>query len=625
MSEKESFQFQAEAKQLLDLMIHSVYSNRDIFLRELVSNASDALDKLRFEALTDENLAPLAEDLHILIETDPETRTLTISDNGIGMSRAELVDFIGTIARSGTKEYLSILRDKGAGSFPEELIGQFGIGFYSSFMVADRVSLVTRRAGEAAAWKWESPGDGSYTLEEASRDVQGTSVTLFLKKDEEDETARDYSDPSVIREIIRRYSDFVAWPIRMKAKDGSLETLNSMKALWTRPEKEVAEEEYDEFYRHLTHDWNKPMRRVFFKAEGGMEFRALLYIPSRAPLDIFIRDLFRGIQLYIRRVFIMDDCRELVPEYLRFLRGLVDSEDLPLNISREMLQQNRQVETIKRSVARKVLEGLSGMLKEDRDAYLSFWKNFGKVLKEGIFSDERNRSRILEVSLFDTTAPDGPVTLEEYLVRMPEGQQEIYYVTAPSLTVGKSAPHLEAFAEKGYEVIILSDPVDEIWSPAVDEYKGRKITSLSRGTVGLPSAGGPEEKGEEASREDLETLLGDLGKALSGEVKEVKVSSRLKASPSCLVGDAFDPTPQMEAFLRAAGQEVPRVRRNLEINPSHPLVKKLKSIHDGDPSDPRIARYAKILFGLAALSEGGSLDDPSAFSREVAELLSEPV
>jgi molecular chaperone HtpG len=321
----------------------------------------------------------------------------------------------------------------------------------------------------------------------------------------------------------------------------------------------------------------------------------------------------------------MDDCRELVPEYLRFLKGLVDSEDLPLNISREMLQQSRQVETIKKSVARKVLDSLSGMLKEDRSAYLSFWKNFGKVLKEGIFSDGRNRSRILDVSLFDTTSPDGPVTLEEYLARMPEGQEEIYYVTAPSLTVGKSAPHLEAFKEKGYEVIILSDPVDEIWSPAVDEYKGKKFASLLRGTAELPSADGPEEKGGEASREEMETLLGDLGKTLSEEVKEVRVSSRLKTSPSCLVGDDLDLTPQLEAFLRAAGQEVPRVKRSLEINPSHPLVKKLKSIHEGDPSDPRIARYARVLFGLATLSEGGSLDDPSAFSREVAELLSEPV
>ena len=623
MPEKETFQFQAEARQLLDLMIHSVYSNRDIFLRELVSNASDALDKLRFEALTDEDLAPLAEDLHIHIEVDPGARTLTVSDNGIGMTRAELVDFIGTIARSGTREYLELLRGKGAGSFPEELIGQFGIGFYSSFMVADRVSLVTRRAGEAAAWKWESAGDGNYTLEETSRDAQGTSVTLHLKKDEEDETARDYSDPPVIGEIIRRYSDFVAWPIRMKSVDGSLETLNSMKALWTRPEEEVTGEEYDEFYRHITHDWNKPLRRVLFKAEGGMEFRALLYIPPRAPLELFTRDLFKGIQLYIRRVFIMDDCRELVPEYLRFLRGLVDSEDLPLNISREMLQQNRQVETIKRSIARKVIDSLSAMLKENRAAYLAFWENFGKVLKEGIFSDGKNRARILEVSLFDTTGPDGPVTLDEYLARMPEGQEEIYYITAPSLTVGKNAPHLEAFTEKGYEVIVLSDPVDEIWSPAVEDYKGKKFTSLSRGAVEVPSSA---EAGEDvASGEGLEALLEDLGKALSGEVKEVRLSGRLKASPSCLVGEAFDLTPQMEAFLRAAGQEVPRVKRNLEINPSHPLVTKLKGIHDSDPSDPRVPRFARVLFGLATLSEGGGLDDPAAFSREVAELLSEPV
>jgi len=625
MPDKETYQFQAEARQLLDLMIHSVYSNRDIFLRELVSNASDALDKLRFEALTDENLAPLAEDLHIIIETDPGAGTLTISDNGIGMNRSELVDFIGTIARSGTKEYVRVLRERGEGSFPEELIGQFGIGFYSSFMVAERVSLVTRRAGEGTAWKWESPGDGTYTLEEVSREGQGTTITLFLKKINGDETSRDYSDPSVVREIIRRYSDFVAWPIRMKSADGSLENLNSMKAIWTRPEGEVSEEEYEEFYRHISHDWNKPARRIFFKAEGGMEFRALLFIPSKAPLGIFIRDVFRGIQLYIRRVFIMDDCRELIPEYLRFLKGLVDSEDLPLNISREMLQQSPQVETIRKSVARKVLDSLSGMLKEDRETYHSFWKEYGKVLKEGIFSDSRNRDRILEISLFDTTGTDGPVTLDEYLARMPEGQDSIYYVTAPSLTVGRNAPHLESFTERGHEVLVLSDPVDEIWSPVVLEYKGKKFSSVSKGAVQPPSKGGPEADVKVAPPEDLESLLKDLGDVLSDDVKDVRVSERLRTSPSCLVGEAFDLTPQMEAFLRAAGQDVPKVKRSLEINPSHPLVEKLEKIHQEDPSDPRVSRFARVLYGLAALSEGGSLVDPAAFSREVAELLAEPL
>lgn len=623
MSEsKQSFTFQAEARQLLDLMIHSVYSNPDIFLRELVSNASDALDKLRFEALTNESLSGLTGDMHIRIEAGSSERMLAISDNGIGMSRDELVEFIGTIAHSGTKEYVRLLREKGSGSIPEELIGQFGIGFYSSFMVAERVVIVTRKAGEEKAWRWESPGDGTYTLEEDSRQEQGTTVTLFLKPKEEDSPSRDYSDPEVIREIIRRHSDFVAWPIRMKDENGTETTLNSMKALWTRPEKEVTEEEHEEFYRHITHDWNKPARRIFYKAEGGMEFRALLYVPAKAPLDVFIRDMARGIQLYIRRIFIMDDCRDLVPEYLRFLRGLVDSEDLPLNISREMLQQSRQVETIRKSITRKVLENFASMLGETRDAYASFWQEFGKVLKEGIFSDGRNKEKILEISLFDTTGP-GVTTLDEYVARMPEGQEAIYYVTAPTLTVGKNSPHLEAFAAKGYEVLVLADPVDEIWTPAVTEYKGKKFTSIARGDVDLDDPEKPDQEKEKPDRADLDPLISDLGKALADEVKEVRISGRLKTSPSCLVGDDLDLSPQMEALLRAAGQDVPRVRRNLEINPAHPLVEKLSRIHAEDPADPRVARFAKILYGLAALSEGGRIDDPAAFSREVAELLSQ--
>lgn len=624
MSEsRQSFTFQAEARQLLDLMIHSVYSTPDIFLRELVSNASDALDKLRFEALTNESFSGLTGDLHIQIETASAERTLSISDNGTGMNREELVKFIGTIAHSGTKEYVRLLREKGSGSIPEELIGQFGIGFYSSFMVAERVTIVTRKAGDEKAWKWESPGDGTYTLEEDVRPEQGTTVTLFLKPKEEDGPSRDYSDPEVVRDIIRRHSDFVAWPIRMKDESGTETTLNSMKALWTKPESEITEEEHEEFYRHITHDWNKPARRIFYKAEGGMEFRALLYVPSRAPLDIFIRDMARGIQLYIRRVFIMDDCRDLVPEYLRFLRGLVDSEDLPLNISREMLQQSRQVETIRKSVTRKVLDSLGSMLGENREEYTAFWHEFGKVLKEGIFSDGRNREKIMEISLFETAGPGGQATLDEYIARMPEGQDAIWYVTAPTMKIGKSSPHLEAFAAKGHEVLVLADPVDEMWTPSVTEYKGKKFTSIARGDVDLGESREQGAEEEKPGDESLDSLIIDLAKALTEDVKDVRISGRLKTSPSCLVGDDLDLSPQMEALLRAAGQDVPKVRRNLEINPAHPLVEKLLRIHSEDPSDPRVARFARILFGLAALSEGGRIDDPAAFSREVAELLSQ--
>ncbi|HDQ92720.1 MAG TPA: molecular chaperone HtpG [Synergistetes bacterium] len=623
MQEKESFQFQAEARQLLDLMIHSVYSNPDIFLRELVSNASDALDKLRFEALTKEALSGLDKDPHIRLEADPEARTLTISDNGIGMNREDLVEFIGTIARSGTKEYLGLLREKGSSVLPEDLIGQFGIGFYSSFMVAERVVLLTRKAGEETAWRWESPGDGTYSLEEDARSGQGTTITLFLKEKGEEGPEKDYTDGQVLKEIIGRYSDFVAWPILMKDKDGNDETLNSMKALWTRPESEVSEEEYDEFYRHITRDWNKPARRIFFKAEGGMEFRALLYIPSRAPLDVFIRDMARGIHLYIRRVFIMGECRELIPEYMRFIRGLVDSEDLPLNISREMLQQSRQAETIRKSVTRKVLENLSSMLSAERSAYRDFWEEFGKVLKEGLFSDSRNREKILEISLFETTTAEEPSTIDEYVSRMPEGQEAIYYITAPTPVIGKNSPHLEAFAEKGYEVLILTDPVDEVWTPAVTEYKDRKFVSVAKGVVDLDGSGKEKEGKDSSDDPKWKPLLKALEKALEEEVKEVRISGRLKNSPSCLAGEEFDLSPQMEAILRSAGQDVPKVKRNLELNLSHPLVEKVGRIHEEDPSDSRVALFARVLYGLAALSEGGRIEDPAAFSREVADLLSE--
>ena len=619
---KETFAFQTEARQLLDLMIHSVYSNRDVFLRELVSNASDALDKLRLESLTDESLANLVDDLHIRIEPDKDKGTLTISDNGIGMSRDDLNEFIGTIARSGTREYVRLLREKGETSIPEEMIGQFGIGFYSAFMVADSVSLVTRRAGDDKAWKWESSGDGTYTLEDATRESQGTSITLQLKKEDE-EYARNYTDPYVIREIIRKYSDFVSWPIRMKNDKSEDETLNSMKALWTREESDVTDEEYTEFYKHLTHDWNPPLKRVLYKAEGAQEFRALLYIPSKAPMDLFIRDMARGIHLYIRRVFVMDECKELIPEYMRFLRGLVDSEDLPLNVSREMLQQNRQIDIIRRSVTRKTLDALENMLANDRDAFKSFWTEFGKVLKEGLFSDASNRDKILGACLFDSTASDEPVTLKEYMKRMPDDQKAIYYVTAPSVTVAKNSPHLEAFLAKGYEVLLLTDPVDELWSAQVTEYEGKPFRSVSRGEADLDSK--DEKKDEAAEKEKagrFGKLVEDLKKALDEKVKEVRLSSRLTSSPSCLVGEDFDMTPQMEELLRATGQEVPKVKRILEINPDHPLVQRLEKIHGNSSEDPDVARYGDVLFGLAMLAEGGRLEDPAAFSREVADLLS---
>ncbi len=642
MKTMETYEFQTETKQLLDLMVHSIYSNKDIFLRELVSNSSDALDKLRFESLTNKKVK--ADNLHIRIETDPKARTLTVSDNGIGMNRQEVIDYIGTIAKSGSKEFLKILQDNKKKSLPPELIGQFGVGLYSCFMVADEITLLTRRFDEAKAIKWHSNGDGSYTIEEEDKDSIGTSITLHLKEEDSEDGMHDYTAQWKIREIIKKYSDYVAYPILMEVetkeiekdengmpkKDGKEtvikkdETLNSIKAIWIRPEKEVTEEEYCEFYKHISHDWQDPLERISFKAEGVFEFRGLLYLPSSAPMNMFTRDASHGIQLYIKRVFIMNDCKELVPEYLRFVRGVVDSEDLSLNISREILQQNRQIMVIRKKVVSKILEKLSDMKENDMDKYLIFWKECGKVLKEGLFQDVENREKLLDLVLANSSqSTDKLVSMRDYLNKMKGGQDTIYYMSGKTLESIENSPHLESFKEKGYDVLFFTDAVDEIWLQSVMEYDGKPLKSIGKGTVDLGTDKEKEKAKKEREKKEktFKSLLDFLTKTLDKHIKEVRLSSRLTSSPVCLVGEATDMTPQMEELLKTMGRDIPVVKRILEVNPKHPILEQLQKRFDADKNDPVLAEYAELLYGQALLAEGGQPPDPSKFSKTLTELM----
>jgi len=607
----ETLEFQAEARQLLQLMVHSIYSNKDIFLRELISNASDALDKLRLAVLTGE-LEADTDDLHIALEVDAEARTLTVRDNGIGMSRDEVVALIGTIAKSGTAEMLSRLKESKESA---ELIGQFGVGFYSTFMVADKVTLVTRKAGESEGTRWESDGEGTYTIEPLADAPPGTAVTVHLRPKDEEDALFDYAEESKIRQIVKHYSDFIAFPIRLGDQ-----TLNSMKALWARPRSEVKDEEYTEFYRHISHDWSDPLETIQMKAEGTFEYEALLFIPSRAPHDLFQRDGRRGIQLYVKRVFIMDDSRELMPDYLRFVKGVVDAADLSLNISREILQQDRHIQLIRRRLAKKVLSTIKELQSKEPEKYATLWREFGRAIKEGLLGEADDQKAILDVASFPSSAGDEPTTLAAYVERMPEGQDEIYFMTGETRAQVENSPHMEAFKAKGYEVLLLTDPVDEIWVDAVPEYDGKKLQSIARGSVDLAAEPASEEKSGEFA-----PLLAWLGETLTEEVKEVRLSTRLTTSPACLVSDADDITPTLEKMYRAMGQQVPPVKRILELNPDHALVSGLRAAHEQRADDPNLPETAELLYGTALLAEGGDLADPARFAKLLADRLARTV
>lgn len=645
----EELEFQAEARQLLDLMIHSVYSNKDSFVRELVSNASDALDKLRLEAYRDKDLDVDTSDLHIEIVVDKAARTLTIRDNGIGMSRDEVVGLIGTLAKSGTAELRKQLREaKNAHNeaASEELIGQFGIGFYSAFMVADRIELLTRKAGETTGTRWESRGEGTYTIETVDDAPQGTSVTLHLKPEDAENELHDYTSEYKIRYLVKKYSDFISWPIRMDVEvnhpateEGGestvtveTQTINSMKALWAKPREEVSEEEYKEFYKHIAHAWDDPLEVITMKAEGTFEYQALLFIPSRAPMDMFNRDREQGVQLYVRRVFIMDDCDELLPPYLRFVKGVVDAQDMSLNVSREILQQDRQIKAIRRRLTKKVLSVIKEMQAERPEHYRTFWSQFGKVLKEGLMMDIDNQKLLLEVSSFATTytEADGEerlTTLAEYVSRMKEGQEQIYYATGESRQQILSSPHLEVFKAKGYEVLLMTDTVDEIWLGQVIEFDGKQFQSVAKGGVDLDTE--EEKSAHENERKEQEKdfaeLLSWLQQTLDEQVKEVRLSTRLTESPACLITDDFGITPALARIYQASGQNVPVGKRILELNANHPLIAGLRAAHAERPEDAAVAETAELLYGTALLAEGGAPDDPARFAELLAGRLARTI
>src|SRR6476469_2491539 len=628
----QTIEFQAEARQLLQLMIHSIYSTKEVFLRELIANSSDALDKLRLAAYQDKDLEVDTSDLHISIETDPAERTLTIRDNGIGMSRDEVVDLIGTIAKSGTGEMLAKLRQaREAGGASEEqtteLIGQFGVGFYSSFMVADRVTLVTRKAGAHTGVRWESAGEGTYTVAEEPDAPQGTSVTLHLKPEDAEDALHDFTKPAAVRGTVKRSSDFITWPIRMatdavpSSTDGDDEAdtvidaapepvvINSRKALWARAQSEVTEEEYTEFYHHVSHDWQPPLETIRLSAEGTFEYQALLFLPSHAPMDLFMRDSKRGVQLYVKRVFIMDDCEALVPESLRFVKGVVDANDLSLNISREILQQDRQIQLIRKRLVKKVLSTLKTVLDKDAEKYATFWSEFGRAVKEGLLSDYDNQQAILEICSFPTTHDaDKPTTLADYLTRMPEGQDSIYYATGESRSALENSPHMEAFRAKGYEVLLLTDQIDEVWVDSVPSFEDKPLVSIARGEVDL---GGDDV--DDDTKQGFEPLTSWMATTLSDDVKEVRLSHRLTTSAAVLVGDPGDLTPTLEKMYRAMGQKLPKVKRTLELNPHHGLVTGLKAAYEAQPNDPGLGDTARLLYGMALLAEGGELAQPAKF------------
>lgn len=625
----ETFEFQVEARQLLQLMIHSVYSNKDVFLRELVSNASDALDKLRLAKLRDDALDADVSDLHIELETDQDARTLTVRDNGIGMSYDEVGKLIGTIANSGTAEFLRELREAKDSAGAEGLIGQFGVGFYSGFMVADEVTLLTRRAGEQQGTRWTSRGEGTYTLEKADDAPQGTSVTLHLKPADPDNQLHDYTSVWKLKEIVKRYSDFITWPIRLVGgtDDGDEpsepETLNSMKALWARSRDEVSDEEYHELYKHISHDWRDPLETIQLQAEGTFEYQALLFVPSHAPHDLFTQNFKRGVQLYVKRVFIMDDCEALLPPYLRFVKGVVDAQDLSLNVSREILQQDRHIRMMQRRLTKKVLSSVKSMMANDAERYATFWREFGAVLKEGLVTDPDNRDALLAVSSFATThGEDETVTLEQYVERMKDGQEDIYYVTGESRQAIDSSPHMEAFRERGIEVLLLTDPVDEVWVDAVGAFGGKRLRSIAKGEIDLGAEDDEKKDPEREKRaEEYEGLLGWMREQLDEDIKEVRLSSRLTVSPACLVADAHDLTPALESMYRAMGQEVPHTKRILELNPDHELVKGLNRAFREREDRAELAETAELLHTLAVVAEGGRPKDPARFVKLTAARL----
>lgn len=608
--------FNAEIKQLLDIVIHSLYSHKEIFLRELLSNASDAMDKLKFQSLTHPALLPDNWQPTIRLEPDSEKKILKIIDNGIGMTQEEVVEFIGTIARSGAKAFMQMNTEM---KTKPELIGQFGVGFYSAFMVADRVTLHTQKAGSNDGTVWESQGDGTYSIDSVPRpEGTGTTITLHMKEFTEEDEVQNFTDKWVLKSLVKKYSDFIAHPIKMKGETED-EILNSQKALWLKTPSEITKEEYKEFYQHLTHDWNEPLRTVHYKAEGMMEFNALLYVPGKKPWNYNNRDMEYGLSLYIKRVFIMSDCKDLIPPYLRFMKGLIDSSDLSLNVSREILQQDRQVSQIRKNVTSKVLATLKDLLSKDRSEYENFWSEFGATLKEGIPSDSANKEKLQDLLLFHSTSSDKMTTLDEYVARMKENQKNIFFITGDSLSQVSNSPYLEKLKEKNYEVLLLVDPVDEWVAESLNEFKGKKLHSITKEGLDLDTEEEKQKKADDKKQAEvtLKPVMETMKKALEGQVKDVILSDRLTSTPACLVSASQDPSAHMQKLMAQMGKEyASSAKRIMEINPQHPVFEKMLKA-----SQEQQTKWSEILFAQALLTEGSTLPDPVKFSQQVAELM----
>lgn len=626
----QTLEFKAEVKQILDLVIHSLYSHKEIFLRELISNASDAIDKAKYEALTNSELLENDKDWKIRITADKEAKTLIVSDNGIGMTRDEAIQALGTIAHSGTKEFLKALQDKNLKDNPE-LIGQFGVGFYSAFMVADKVAVVSRKAGakDKKGFRWESMADGSFSIEDIEKETKGTDVILHLK-----EESLTYLEEWEIRSTVKKYSDYIEYPVTMeieREKESELEkgkkytvkeeeTLNSRKAIWLKDKAEVTQEEYNEFYKHISHDFMEPSKVIHFKAEGVSEFNALVYIPSKLPLNISYKDYKIGLALYVKRVQIMEHCEELIPPYLRFIKGVVDSSDLPLNVSRELLQSNRQIEVINKNVTKKILNTLSEMKENEYDKYLAFYKEFSRILKEGIYYDYSRRDTLADLLLFQSTktGADSYTTLKNYIAEMKEGQEDIYYITGGSYEEAIKSPHLETFKERDYEVLVMLDGIDDMIMSNLHEYQGKKFRSAIKGDINI-------DKTAEAEKEKAQKKYGKLieliKEQLKTDVKDVRLSGRLKDSPCCLVADEGDMDPNMEKLLRSMGQDIPEQKRVLEINAGHPLFEAMNGLFEKAQDDPMLKEYVGLLYDQALLMEGAKPKDPVAFAKAVSGLM----
>ncbi len=630
-AQKETLSFQTEVSQLLKLMIHSLYSNKEIFMRELISNASDAIDKLRFESLADEALLEGDGELKIRVAFDKEARTITFSDNGVGMNRQEVMDNIGTIAKSGTRQFIDSLT--GDQTKDSNMIGQFGVGFYSSFIVADKVSLTTRRAGTGAEHGvcWTSSGEGDYTLENIEKAEHGTEVVLHLREGED-----EFLEGIRLRTIIRKYSDHIPVSIEMlkeaapstedeasaTQEQEEYETVNSASALWMRPKSEIKEEEYNEFYKHVAHDYEDPLAHSHNRVEGRIEYTSLLYIPARAPFDLWDREARHGIKLYVQRVFIMDDAEHLMPNYLRFIRGVVDSNDLPLNVSREILQHNKTIDSMRAGSVKKILDILQSIAKKDEEKYAKFWSEFGNVMKEGPAEDHANQQKLAKLLRFATTDNDSAeqsVSLDQYIERMKEGQEAIYYITADTHTAAKNSPHLEVFRKKGIEVLLLSDRVDEWLVSSLQNYSDKPLQAVTRGELNLGDVEDEQEKEQQkAAEESFKTLVEKAQEILTDKVSEVRITHRLTNSPACLVTGEHDMNANLERILKAAGQAVPTSKPILELNPEHPLIIRLKA-EEGE----RFDELSYLLFDQALLSEGGQLEDPAGFVQRLNKLLME--